>query len=646
MRVIRLLPIAFLFTGVFTFLDRGLNDEISRLASIREDLTSAISSSKARLSEVSWTAISDAQWQQNFEQGNINTVAQSLQGYIRPGEVSQMDLVDGDCTLIARVPQNGKPISELCQFIKAGKSALFWQQNEQKDAVVVALTKRELGGKPVFMATQLVYDQAWASLHVEVAGLLARRDVAITETGSGAILWREGRLQDGRYALPIKVDGWIYRLMPELTGIGLVPIRESFWVLYGALGLVIGVAMFQEANKKRQDEGERRILEAWVHEHNLTKLPGLIPDQALPPTWTEIVQTAKAMIAAKDEQRSQQLCLVRERLEGVTGRLREREVEMSGLEDKIAGMSDLASLQDQLQHTTASFLRQMHQLRDLCENVHDVAGSGLSHQAKELEVFCARWKEGLSQGKNREMAARKFFRSLVETPGSMPGWSKLDDDMRELGQLTSSMLDQSLHAEMLSSQAIHHCDGASKLASLWHGIAMRDRKEKTSEWLSCLSSAQKLITADDRFQGLTFENLPQISNPEQMYPAVTGSALVSGFFHLYLSLLQDADLGNVTLPMVIRQKRFKDQASIILSLPAKLIGQIPESPSEKMFYHVDLATQILAGCGVKVSVLPPTTAGYPVGLTWSLPQNQTVIIVDKSPAESFLTENQELNRTV
>ncbi len=646
MRAIRLLPVAFIFVGLMTFIERGLNDEMSRLSSIRSAFSSAVVSSRGRLAEVAWAAISDPIMQQNFEQGNLNTVTQSLDSYIRPGEVTQMDLLDSDCTLIARVPQNGKPNPNLCSAIKAGKAALIWQQNEQNEAVLVSLTTRTVAGKTLYLTTQLVFDQTWASMHSEIGSLLAKRDISINENASGATLWREGRLADAHYALPLKVDGWIYRLVPELSGVGIKSKQESFWVTYAAFGCLILIAVFQAGHKKREDECERKVLEAWVHEHNLTKLPGLNPEKSEPRSWTEIVTSAKQMIGAKDEQRGQQLRLARERLESLTSRLREREVEFAALEDRLAGMSDLASLQEQLQHTTASFLRQMSQLRDLCESVNEVSASGLVQQAKELQIFCGKWKNGLSQGLNREMAARKFFRSLVETPGTMPGLSKLDDDMRDLGQLTSSILDQSLSVAGLSSQAINHCQGASKLAELWRGIAMRDRAERTSEWIQCLSSAQKLICADDRFAEINFETLPQLQNPEQMYPAVSGAALTSGFFHLYLSLLQDADLANVTLPLVIRQKRFKDQASILLSLPARSAGQIPESPSEKMFYHVDLATQILAGCGVKVSVLPPTIAGYPVGLTWELPQTQTTIIVDKAPQETVFVSSHLVGQSI
>jgi len=223
----------------------------------------------------------------------------------------------------------------------------------------------------------------------------------------------------------------------------------------------------------------------------------------------------------------------------------------------------------------------------------------------------------------------------VETKGKIPGLSKLDEDMRELDLLTATTLDQSLNAAMLARQAVDDCEAASKLAALWHGIATRDKSEKTSDWAACLISAQRLISADDKFHSMTFETLPQLGNPEEMYPAVTSAVLVSGFFHLYLGLLSEVDLKSIHLPLVVRQKRFKDQATIILSLPSKQSGNTPESPSREMHYHVDLAKQMLSACGLKVTILPPTIAGYPVGLTWSLPQKSHTIV--EQPVESTLS---------
>jgi hypothetical protein len=526
------------------------------------------------------------------------------------------------------VPQGGKPVSDLCQAVKAGKPALFWQLNDQNEAVLVSVVSREMAGKQIFVASQLVFDQGWLSLHPGLAVLHANRDIALNASGSGAVLWKDGKLPDGRFALSLTVDGWIYRVMPELTSLALVPMRESFWVLFGALGVVILLALTQIAAESRKDELQRASLETWIREHQLLKSQAAGQENAPVMTWKEIVSTARALIASKDEQRGHQLRLMRERVEKVTVRLRERDLEIAELENKLAGMSDLASLQEQLQHTTTSFLRQIGQMREVCENIYDVATSGLTQQAKALHAFCARWKEGLSQGTSREMAARKFFRHLVESKSNIPGWSKLDEDMRELDQLTANTLDQSLNTAILARQVVNDCEAAAKLAALWRGIASRDRAEKTSEWVNCLLAAQKLVSADDKFQTMTFETLPQLGSPEDMYPAVSNAALISGFFHLYLALLHDADVAAITLPMVVRQKRFKDQATIILSLPAKHAGQIPESPSRQMLYHVDLAKQILSVCGLKVSVLPPTVAGYPVGLTWSLPQSVTQVVVD------------------
>jgi hypothetical protein len=177
------------------------------------------------------------------------------------------------------------------------------------------------------------------------------------------------------------------------------------------------------------------------------------------------------------------------------------------------------------------------------------------------------------------------------------------------------------------------------MALLWHGIAVRDQTVKSPDWIKSLAAAQKLVNADDRFKSVEFQMLPQLGNPEEIYPSVSSSALVSGFFHLYLALLSDADPSTLSAPMVVRQKRSNEQGTIILSLPARQTGRVNDCVSRQMMYHVDMARKLLSGCGLKVTVLPPTVAGHPVGISWILPskavstQSTTHAVVMSSSAE-------------
>ncbi|MEI6834052.1 MAG: hypothetical protein WCL28_08655 [bacterium] len=639
----KLLPIAFVFTGLVTVVDRAFNDEMTRLATIRQSFTTAIGDARGRLTANVWAALSDGQIQQNFELGNMNTVTQSLQGYVRPGEVSQLDLYDSGCNLLARVPQSGKPANDVCKVISAGKPVLMWDVNEQKEPVLVTIAAKQVAGKTVFASAQLLIDQTWLSLHHDLARLVADREMSIGPSG-GAELWREGRLTDGSYALTMRVDGWFYRLVPELTGLALVPLRENFWIVYGALGLILLLALSETSSQSRRDQIERGLLEGWLREQSTTKIPGGGSSGQVPidKSWSDLLTTAKTLISTRDEQRAQQLRLMSERLEGVTTRLREREIELAGSRRKLAEMSGLASLQQQLRHTTASFLHQMAQIREICETIYDLVHDGLGRHAKDLGVFVDRWQAGLNQGANREMAARKFFRSLVEAQGRLPGNSQLDDDMRQLSSITSGTLDQALHAAMLAKKVLESCESATQLTSLWHGIAERDDSVKSSDWVACLLTAQKLIQGDDSYRSLTFETLPHIASPDEMYPAVAKSALVSGFFHLYLGLLTGTEASKLTLPVVVRQKRIKEQASIILSLPSRHADASPSTmPSPQLMYHLDIARQILGACGLKVAVLPPTAAGHPVGITWSLPT-----AIASLPKRQAATKQDESESTV
>ncbi len=641
-QAVRLLPIAFIFTASVTLMDSLFNDEVGRLSSIRQDFTRAVSETRGRLTAGVWSVLLDDQIGQNLTMGNMNTVSQSLQGYLRPGEISQIDLYDANCNLLARAPQSAKTSGDICQAVKSGKPALMWFEGEQGEPLLMSTASKQTAGQTIYAVGQLAFDQTWLSLNHRLANLVADRDISISSAG-GAVLWKDGLKPNGQSALVLRVDGWLYRIIPDLTGISLQPVRERFWLLYGALGVVMLLAISEVSARARKDQIERSQFESWVLGQSSTKAAGSQPAAPLAQTWAELLSSAQSILASRDEQKAQQLRLMSERFEAVSNRLREREVEMAELNDRISEMSDLASLQQQLRHTTSSFLRQMAQIREMCETIYDVASDGLSRQAKELKVFCARWKDGVSQGTGRDMAARKFFRSLVETQGKTPGSSQLDDDLRNLESLTTVALDQSLHVAMLAKKALNDCESSSQMALLWHGIAVRDQSVKSPDWIKSLAAAQKLVNADDRFKSVEFQMLPQLGNPEEVYPSVSSSALVSGFFHLYLALLSDTDPSILSAPMVVRQKRSNEQGTIILSLPARQTVRANDCVSRQMMYHVDIARKLLSACGLKVAVLPPTVAGHPVGISWMLPSktpathlssNTTAMTSSADPSQS------------
>lgn len=615
----KLLPIAFVFTGLVAIVDRAFNEEMSRLAAIRLEFAEAIGDTRGRLANSAWAVLSDAQIQQNLSLGNSNTVTQSIQGYVRPGEVSQLDLYDVSCSLLARVPQSGKPLPGICDDVSTGKPSLKWILDEQKEPVLVAVAVRQWGSQMVVAVAHLVFDQTWLSLHHQLAKLVGDRDINIDLSG-GADLWREGALGNGQYALTLRVDGWLYRMLPELTGLALNPAPENFWIVFGAFGLIMLLALSEASIRLRKDLKERCSFEDWIKEHGSTKVSGGADGPLLSASWLDLLELTKRLLASKEEQRTQQVRLMSERLDSATTRLREREIELVEVKTKLADLTVVSSLRHQLRHTTSALLQQVDKMSEVCDTIYDVAYEGLSRQAKELQEFCKRWNAGLNQGNSREMGARKFFRSLVEMPGKTPGTSQLDDDMKQLESISTATLDQSLHAAMLSKKIIEDCKSMSQMAGIWYSIGHGNGSDKSSDWGDCLLSAQSLIKGDNNYQAVNFESLPQLGNPDEMYPSVSNSALVIGFFHLYLAILEGSDPSLLKLPIVVRQKKSKDQATIILSLPSRKLGRPEDAPSQQMSYHVEIARQILSPCGLKVSILPATAAGYPVGLTWYLPK--------------------------
>ena len=125
---------------------------------------------------------------------------------------------------------------------------------------MLSLASREIAGHRYFLASALVLDQSWVSLQPRLSPLVAARIISWGDQGSGTVLWREGLLPDGRNALTLAVDGWLYRMIPDLTGLALAPMPESFWVLFGALGLIMALAILQVAarDRERRSHGDWR----------------------------------------------------------------------------------------------------------------------------------------------------------------------------------------------------------------------------------------------------------------------------------------------------------------------------------------------------------------------------------------------------
>lgn len=647
LKSMRVVLSSFILLGLITFIEQQTASKVSWLGAGRTTFTDALGQTRARLVNGAWQVVNDQAIHQNIELKNLNTVGQTLQNYLRAGEVSQIELVDSDCNLMARVPTSDRPLHAGCRSgtgvdIKPG---LFWHRDSEGIPVLSVRVPKVVGGRPYQLVAHVVLDQAWLSAYPFLAAIVARGDFNLFEDSSRGLLWADGFNENHEPLATIRVGGWLSRLMPNFMHYSLEPAAvNSFWWLYVLCGLAIFSLITRESVNVRRDKDQREKIRDWIRERCSTNAFRNLKIAERSDDWFGVATQMQSMIDRILEQKQTQVRLLKERRDQLSFGAMQRDREISELQERLAGMSDLTSLKEQLQHSTENFLGKMEDVRELCETMFDVASSGLAKNSKEMHGFYSRWKTGVADESHRERGARKFFRSLSESVGSKPGKTKLDDELDVLGTLTSTTLDQSLHMAMLTRQVLSELESGVQVAALWHGLAMRDtQRERTSDWVSCLNAAQRLVAADNRYATLAFERLPIMNSPEETYPPVSKVALISGMFHLYMSLLSDVTINAITLAIVLRQKRHQDQGTIILSLPQPAAEIADAGPGRSQSYHLELAKAIFAPLGIRVAFLPPTVAGVPVAMTWTLPGKEVEVKVSPKPgAASMRSDEAEL----
>jgi len=636
MQAIRILPAVFTASAALLTLENYMIYKAERYAHARTIFAESVAQTRARLVNGAWQAAVDPSIAHHIALNNLNTVAQSLQSYVRAGEVTQIEVIDRDCNLIVRASVQSKPVASGCRANQAAPDhpVLRWQSSSEDVPVMTVSIPQVIGQKPVMFLAHLVLDQGWISAHPELSGMIQRSDFSLNESSSRGLLWEEGPALNGDSVLRFYVGGWARRFLPNLKLYGLEVSRDAWWLALLLLGSNILVACMQHLIGTRRDDQLRVGLLEWLRTH--TDWNKDLATQSYSPevhhSWEPLLEMIRIRLDRLFDQKQIQTKMMRERYDQLTLAAVERERQMARLQEQLAAMADLASLKEQLQHSTSSFLKKMQDVRELCEDVFDICSEGLVKQGRDLSDLVLRWKTGMKDSHHPERGARKFLRSLSETPGKQPGSSKLDDDLAELSLLTSATRDQALHMAMLSRQALSELESGVQVAALWLGLSMRENeRERTSDWTECLLAAQKLVGAETKYSMLTFERLPQLSSPDEMYPPVARIALVSGLFHLYMALLADVDIAAVHLPIVLRQKRLSGQGTMVFSLPQPAHEIADGAPGRGQSYHMELAKAILAPLGIRTAFLPPTIAGVPVALTWVLPNSQ----VDVSSSASL-----------
>ena len=200
--------------------------------------------------------------------------------------------------------------------------------------------------------------------------------------------------------------------------------------------------------------------------------------------------------------------------------------------------------------------------------------------------------------------------------------------------LCTEISDVATHATQIGSRLINQASSATRLAGLWHGLALKTHESESCENLQQpLDEAQALVRLapglrNSKFLNPTAEVLPKI------LPDLPKTVWVSALYHVYLALAEIARPSN--LGIVTRPRAEPDKTLLVIQVATQPGTEVPRR-SEKQAYHLDIARAILTPFHVTLAVLPALEGPYPVVISW----NHNRANSGRSSSAQLLTRNEQ-----
>ena len=584
----------------------------------KKDFHRSIGETRLQLASMLNEAGGEKSLLQNMGWGYSNSVTQTLQSRLRIGELEQLEIFDANCKSIARVhlraslPVSCSDNSPVGQF--------SWTQNSvDKSAVLIlAIAFGEAQKGPYKLVGAVNLGEQWLPIHSELKNQMTRSGLKIAISSEDIpdlrILASESLDQTGRplarlAAMDNLTVTWLGRKEVAETARR----TQSICLLF-AIGLLALVWIRQKRHMS--------ILATEHHEFGAW-LSSFSADSAVSRTNLAFINTSLSWKAEYSDYKnlvlSMQLKLADEKSvaererEEIATLLASRDDDLLRSRQRLAELSELNTLGEQLKRTTRSFAEHVHNVRDAFEDLQSILSSGLRHESKQLVALADRWVAGL-----RERGSRKFIRSLAETAGTSVDNSALDDEINNLQTTSQAITDLALNAAMHAQKLVQSVDHTAEVAALWDKLAHRDPSEAShASWADVLAGLQRLMKMDAKLAPLKISDYIAETESSAL-PKLPATVWTSTLYHACLAAFDSRWLEqksvNPTIAFRIRQTPTRS----ILVISVRLPDNTPLlSMSAEQIYHLDVAQALLEPYGIEAMPMAVVRGAAPIAISWS-----------------------------
>ncbi len=588
--------------------EQNLQQRRADISAARATYLLAIADTKNQLLNSLSKVTGDGTLVQNMNWKLQHSVKGNLEGKLQKGSLDQIAIIGRGCNEIGHAAFNHMA-QVPCPFeapLVGHLDEVFWTMSKGTPMLALAHGLGGLEGTEIIAIGAVQLDEQWLGMHPQLALAIDQLGLQISDNTGLAIA--EPSLDLSGATMPtLRSTHYADRFILTATNRNLFLSNIAFWPSLGiALGCLL-IAMGRErANRLAAVRGltdfvnwcctltpssESILAASGRHEKSPLNLAKKLITHAL--------QLKSDAIANQDQKKAV-----------LSDQVTKQEDELQKLRSRLSDLAELDSLALQLQHSTSAFLKQMEQFRGETDDLTAGILTALSDRGQALRMFLDEWQQGIN-----ERGARKFIRGLAETQiTDDDGVTELDRQLGFLISVCSEIGDVTHHAKQVGQKLITQANLATKLAGLWHGLAMKTHDAEICENLQLpIDEAQTLVRLAPGLKSAKFINPGSDSLPKNL-PELPRTVWVSALYHVYLAL---ADLARSAQSGVVSRVRVEPEKSLLVIQVASQNGAEVPKRSDKQAYHLDIARAILSPFQIALTVLPALEGPYPVVLSWS-----------------------------
>ena len=609
-----LLAATLLLLGWGVTFENSMNKRHSELRNARTSYLKSLTTTKTQLSGLVAKITNDSTLRQNIRWNLSNSVNRRLKNNVQRGVLDQIYIWDGECNLIANAFSN-KALPNDCPKKVGGSfetNTFVWLTI--KDVPTLALTKKFDDSKKTAYVVGLVQlDDNWVNLQGEFKKMYSDLNLSIAKEDSfrGATIIKEGKSPAGLALAALGTSSFADKFLGA-GNLSENPMSNAFfWPLWGLMAIFTTMVWWQNKEKNLQNKYEQISFVSWCKSLSPIAeftMPGKFDNE---PQETRPLQDAQKYISQAIQTKNDAMRGATRKRGDLEKTIKSLEVEIQHYQKRLAELAELDSLAIQLQRTTGSFLNKMSELHNRSEEISDTLDTAIAENAQSLNNIMAEWQRGVE-----ERGTRKFIRSLAETPGNANFETLLDEQIHTIINITASLRDTSLTTSINANELVEIASFASRVASLWHGIALSsDQDDLINDFGEIIEESQELIKLEEDLSEIEFRNLIAELDQDQV-PMVSKTIWTSAMYHIYLGL---ADLIKNQSGFGIVSRFRKESGRNILAISLFHQSRDAEYPkhNENLAHQLEISRSMLIPYNIKLNVLPTLNGPFPIALSWA-----------------------------